>query len=294
MDMRSSWKKAANARLIGATLAAFVMMAGAVAPTTAQDRLEQDFGLIKACAGDVWRLCSDVLPDVGKMKSCMQDKMGQLPKACLDKLLEAMAGSTFKVCKDQTYALCAAARCNVYDGVAYCQCEEKHGDSISLPFPMGKGVDVCAVNAAGANNKYMVSTYSLPEQVASPQGNGRCLHLQWRKVRRRLRAMRRGLMLPKHRGDDVPGLRQACAEGADHLFLPDHRRQLRQRAGLSDPRAIPMRQVVLQILQKRRRQQQYGLDDLCRRSYRHRCGSDGAAHRQGSPALQRVRVGIND
>ena len=104
------------------------------------------------------------------MKECMQNKMGQLPKACLDKLLDAMAGSTFKVCKDQTYALCAAARCNVYDGVAYCQCEEKHGDSISLPFPMGKDVDVCAVNAAGADNKYMVSTYSLPEQIASPQG----------------------------------------------------------------------------------------------------------------------------
>ena len=105
-------------------------------------------------------------------EACMQNKMGQLPKPCLDKLLDAMAGSSFKVCKDQTYALCAAARCNVYDGVAYCQCEEKHGDSISLPFPMGKGVDVCAVNAAGADNKYMVSTYSLPEQIASPQGGG--------------------------------------------------------------------------------------------------------------------------
>jgi hypothetical protein len=58
---------------------------------------------------------------------------------------------------DQTYVFGAAARCNVYDGVAYCQCEEKHGDSISLPFPMGKGVDVCAINAAGADNKYMVS-----------------------------------------------------------------------------------------------------------------------------------------
>jgi hypothetical protein len=72
--------------------------------------------------------------------------------------------------KDQTYALCAAARCNVYDGVAYCQCEEKRGDSISLPFPIGKGEDVCSINAAGANNKYMVSTYSLPEQIISPQG----------------------------------------------------------------------------------------------------------------------------
>ncbi len=169
--MRSSWNRSAKARLIGAGLAvSLTLAAGAGVPALAQERLEQDFGLIKACAGDVWRLCSDVLPDVGKMKSCMQDKMGQLPKACLDKLLDAMAGSTFKVCKDQTYALCAAARCNVYDGVAYCQCEQKHGDSISLPFPMGKGVDVCAVNAAGADNKYMVSTYSMPEQIASPQG----------------------------------------------------------------------------------------------------------------------------
>ena len=170
--MRSRWKRAAKTRLIGAGLAAFVMMAGAAAPALAQERLDQDFGIIKACAGDVWRLCSDVLPNIGRMKACMQDKMGQLPKPCLDKLLDAMAGSSFKVCKDQTYALCAAARCNVYDGVAYCQCEEKHGDSISLPFPMGKGVDVCAVNAAGADNKYIVSTYSLPEQVASPQGGG--------------------------------------------------------------------------------------------------------------------------
>ena len=171
--MWSSWKRAAKARLIGAGLAVSLMLvAGAAAPAMAQDRLDQDFGIIKACAGDVWRLCTDVLPDVGRMKACMQNKMGQLPKPCLEKLVDAMAGSTFKVCKDQTYALCAAARCNVYDGVAYCQCEEKHGDSISLPFPMGKDVDVCSVNAAGADNKYMVSTYSLPEQIASPQGGG--------------------------------------------------------------------------------------------------------------------------
>jgi hypothetical protein len=169
--MWSGRKRAAKSRLSAELAAAVILTAAAAAPTMAQERLVQDFGVIQACAGDdVWRLCSDVLPDIGRMKACMQDKMGQLPKSCLDKLLDVMAGSSFKVCKDQTYALCAAARCNVYDSVAYCQCEEKHGDSISLPFPMGKGVDVCAVNAAGANNKYMVSTYSLPEQIASPQG----------------------------------------------------------------------------------------------------------------------------
>ena len=98
--MRSGWRKAAKTSLWGAALVV-VSMAGAAAPSMAQERLEQDFGIIKACAGDVWRLCSDVLPDIGKMKACMQDKMGQLPKACLDKLLDAMAGSTFKVCKDR-------------------------------------------------------------------------------------------------------------------------------------------------------------------------------------------------
>jgi hypothetical protein len=96
--------------------------------------------------------------------------MGQLSKTCLNALLDAMAGSTFKICKDQTYALCAAARCNVFDGVAYCQCDVKHGNSISLPFVMGKGDDVCSINAAGADNKYMISTYSLPESIVSPQG----------------------------------------------------------------------------------------------------------------------------
>ena len=131
--------------------------------------MEQDFELIRACAGDAWHLCSDVLPDVGRFKSSVQEKIGQLPKGCLDKLLDSMAGGSFKVCKNQTYALCAAARCNVYDGVAYCQCDVKHGDSISPSFQMGKE-DVCSTNAAGANNKYMISTYSLPESIASPQG----------------------------------------------------------------------------------------------------------------------------
>ena len=60
----------------------------------------------------------------------------------------------------------------MYDGGAYCQCDVKQGHSISLPFPMGKDGDVCSVNAAGADNKYMISTYSLPESIASPQGGG--------------------------------------------------------------------------------------------------------------------------
>jgi hypothetical protein len=77
----------------------------------------------------------------------------------------------FKICKGQTYALCALASCFVYDKVSYCKCDVKSGDSISLPFKFGDGQDVCTVNAAGATNGYMISTFSPPPQVAAPNGN---------------------------------------------------------------------------------------------------------------------------
>lgn len=81
------------------------------------------------------------------------------------------AYADFEICKDQTYALCAAAQCTVYDGVAYCKCDVKHGDSISLPFKLSDGKDVCSVNAAGVNNGYMVSTFSPPESALAPNGD---------------------------------------------------------------------------------------------------------------------------
>lgn len=83
------------------------------------------------------------------------------------------AGRTgaFEICHDQTYALCAVASCFVFNEIAYCTCEVKKGDSISLPFRYGRGKDVCSVNAEGAGNGYMVSTYSLPRQVVKPKGD---------------------------------------------------------------------------------------------------------------------------
>ena len=252
--MQSTWRRAARAQLIGSGLAtALMLVAGMAAPSMAQEGFSEDLGIIRACASDVWSLCSDVLPDVGRIKSCVQNKMGQLSKGCLDKLLDAMAGASFKVCKDQTYALCAAARCNVFDGVAYCQCDVKHGNSISLPFAMGKDEDVCSINARGAANKYMISTYSLPEVDRLSAGRRRGLHLPGRGGRR-LRSVRRWTVLQKHRGDDVPGLRQTGAERADHLFLPNHQVHWRQSPKLPNPRALSMRQVLLQILQSRHRE----------------------------------------
>ncbi|MEA2778512.1 MAG: hypothetical protein QOK29_56, partial [Rhodospirillaceae bacterium] len=77
----------------------------------------------------------------------------------------------FKICKGQTYALCAAASCFVFNGLAYCKCDVKWGDSISLPFHFGRDEDVCTVNAEGPKNGYMVSTFSVPDSVVSPGGN---------------------------------------------------------------------------------------------------------------------------
>src|SRR5688500_1513331 len=58
-------------------------------------------------------------------------------------------GGVFKICHNQTYALCAVSSCLVFNGVAYCTCDVKRGDSISLPFRYGRGNDVCSVNAEG-------------------------------------------------------------------------------------------------------------------------------------------------
>jgi hypothetical protein len=70
----------------------------------------------------------------------------------------------FKICHDQTYALCAVASCYVFNQVAYCKCDVENGDSISLPFEVA-GEDVCDVNADGSANGYMVSTFSVPNSV---------------------------------------------------------------------------------------------------------------------------------
>ena len=173
--MRSNWSRVSKACWMGTRFAvALVFIAGAAASSKAEDRLSKlskGVGIVRACADDVWRLCSDRLPGGGRIQDCIQDKMGQLSKDCVDALVDAMADQSFTICKNQPYALCAAARCNVYDGVAYCQCEKKSGDSISLTFKMAEGEDVCSAMTAGAQNQYLVSTYSLPDSIVAQHGD---------------------------------------------------------------------------------------------------------------------------
>lgn len=82
----------------------------------------------------------------------------------------AGAPGFFRICKGQTYALCATSSCTVLNQVAYCKCDVKTGDSISLPLQVD-GEDVCSINAKGPENGYMVSTFSVPESVVAPSGN---------------------------------------------------------------------------------------------------------------------------
>jgi hypothetical protein len=77
----------------------------------------------------------------------------------------------FKICENQTYALCAVASCFVLNGLSYCKCDVKSGDSISLPFDYDHHRDVCTINAEGKKNGYMVSTFSLSEEVVAPYGD---------------------------------------------------------------------------------------------------------------------------
>jgi hypothetical protein len=87
--------------------------------------------------------------------------------------LIAKAAPEFKICNNQRYALCAVASCFVFDQVAYCKCDVKTGDSISLPYNYSGG-DVCTVNAQGPGNGYMVSTFSVPESVL--EGGNKALY----------------------------------------------------------------------------------------------------------------------
>ena len=75
------------------TAVALVFIAGVAVSSMAEDRLSKGIGIVReACADDVWRLCSDRLPGGGRIQDCIQDKMGQLSKGCVDALVDANGG----------------------------------------------------------------------------------------------------------------------------------------------------------------------------------------------------------
>jgi hypothetical protein len=77
----------------------------------------------------------------------------------------ASSSSPFVILDNQTYALCALATCFVFNDVAYCKCDIKVGDSLSVTDEFDTNQDVCTVNAEGPANGYIVSTFSVPPAV---------------------------------------------------------------------------------------------------------------------------------
>jgi hypothetical protein len=75
-------------KLVALVLPFLVLAAGT---GTAQQRLIEGFKVVRACSGDVERLCSGILPGGGRIKACLKEKMSQLSADCVDTLLEAMA-----------------------------------------------------------------------------------------------------------------------------------------------------------------------------------------------------------
>src|SRR5213593_4323182 len=74
----------------------------------------------------------------------------------------------FVICENQRYALCAAASCFVYNGVAYCQCDVLKGDSISLQPDAVKGGSGAVYTCPGMAN----AGSGMPAPVAYGQCDG--------------------------------------------------------------------------------------------------------------------------
>jgi hypothetical protein len=192
----------------------------------------------------------------------------------------------FKICTEQTYALCATASCFVLDGLSYCKCDVKSGDSISLPFNYGRNQDVCTVNAEGKKNGYMVSTYSLPESTVAPGGD-QALYDCPAGTSNGAYAQCDGGVLYRQRRPVLPRVRQAAEEKRDHLLVPDHQGEPVGDERLSDRRPLPMRAILLSKLQESLRQRPDWSADLCRRPDRHGPLLDPSALRL-RPAAQRM------
>src|SRR5664280_2770003 len=99
--------------ILGASL---VMLAH---PAIAEDRLIEGFKIIRACAGDVERLCSGITPGGGRIKACVKDKLTQMSPQCFDALVTAIAGN-----KEPPPDFAKAATVKRFDnlrGMRYCE-----------------------------------------------------------------------------------------------------------------------------------------------------------------------------
>ncbi len=88
-------------------------------PAITEDRLIEGFKIIRACAGDVERLCSGIMPGDGRIKACVKDKLTQMSLPCFDALVSAIAAN-----KEPPPDFAKGATVKRYDnlrGMRYCE-----------------------------------------------------------------------------------------------------------------------------------------------------------------------------
>jgi chemotaxis protein MotB len=61
-----------------------------IVPIACAQRVPSRMEVVRACAGDVDRLCPGVPPGQGRLKACMKEHISQLSAPCFDKLLGAV------------------------------------------------------------------------------------------------------------------------------------------------------------------------------------------------------------
>lgn len=59
-----------------------LVIGGVVAQSASAEEYRGTMEQQMACTPDVWRLCSDQIPDVGRITACLQQKTPQLSSAC--------------------------------------------------------------------------------------------------------------------------------------------------------------------------------------------------------------------
>ena len=88
-------------------------------PAIAQEGLMEGLRIVRACAGDVERLCAGVVPGEGRIKACIKEKLTQLSPPCFDALLTAIAAE--KEPPPGYAATATVRRFNNLRGMRYCE-----------------------------------------------------------------------------------------------------------------------------------------------------------------------------
>jgi hypothetical protein len=96
-----------------------VLLAVSARPAMAQEGLMEGLRIVRACAGDIARLCAGVLPGEGRVKACVKEKFAQLSPHCTDALFNAIAAE-----KEAPPGYTATATVRRFDklrGMRYCE-----------------------------------------------------------------------------------------------------------------------------------------------------------------------------